>query len=183
MTRSSAAVRLVPLSEAHLEGLADLTDDPAVQRFTRIPVPPPAGFATTWLVTFEQARLDGTRECFAILDSLDSSFLGAAVAPRIDRQAATAELGYVVLPAARGRGVAVDALRQLATWAFAELGMLRLELLISVVNEPSKRVAERSGFRREGILRSYYLKPGLREDTEIWSRLPGDAEPKWEREK
>ena len=77
----------------------------------------------------------------------------------------------------------MDALRQLATWAFAELGMLRLELLISVVNEPSKRVAERSGFRREGILRSYYLKPGLREDTEIWSRLPGDAEPKWEREK
>ena len=167
-------VELVLLSAAHLEGLAELVADSDVQRFTRIPVPPPAGFAQTWLTTFEQARLDGAREGFAIVDSLDSSFLGAAVAPRIDRQTATAELGYVVLPAARGRGVAVDALRQLAAWAFAELGMLRLELLISVVNEPSKRVAERSGFVREGILRSYYMKPGLREDMEIWSRLPSD---------
>jgi hypothetical protein len=33
---------------------------------------------------FEEARLDRTHEGFAILDSLDSSFLGVAV---IDRQA------------------------------------------------------------------------------------------------
>jgi RimJ/RimL family protein N-acetyltransferase len=173
--RPAAAVELVPLSEAHLTGLADLVGDPAVQRFTRIPVPPPAGFATTWLTSFEQARLDGTRECFAIVDSLDSSSLGAA-APKIDRQTATAELGYVVLPAARGRGVAVSALRQLAAWAFEELGMQRLELLISAANEPSKRVAERSGFVLEGVLRSHALKPGVREDMEIWSRLPSDPE-------
>ncbi len=167
-------VELVPLSDAHLEGLADLVADPAVQRFTRIPVPPPAGFATTWLTTFEQARLEGTREAFAIVDSLDSSFLGAAVATRIDHQTATADLGYDVLPAARGRGVAVSALRQLAAWGFEELGMQRLELLISVVNEPSKRVAERGGFMLEGVLRSYAMKPGVREDMEIWSRLPSD---------
>jgi RimJ/RimL family protein N-acetyltransferase len=62
----------------------------------------------------------------------------------------------------------------LAAWGFAELGMQRLELLISVVNEPSKRVAERSGFSREGILRSYHLKAGFREDIEIRSRLRSD---------
>ena len=167
-------VALVLLSEAHLAGLADLVEDPAVQRFTRVPVPPPAGFATTWLETYERARLAGLREAFAIEDLADSTFLGLAVAPRIDREAATAELGYVVAPAARGRGVATEALRQLAAWSFAELEMQRLELMISVANHQSKRVAERCGFVREGTLRSVYLRPGTREDMEMWSRLPGD---------
>ena len=148
-----ANVALVLLSKAHLESLADLVEDPAVQRFTRVPVPPPAGFATTWLARYEEGRRAGGREAFAIEDPADSSFLGIAVAPRIDREASTAELGYVVAPAARGRGVATDALGQLTAWSFSELGMQRLELLISVVNEQSKRVAERCGFVREGTLR------------------------------
>jgi RimJ/RimL family protein N-acetyltransferase len=58
-------------------------------------------------------------------------------------------------------------------WAFAR-GMLRLELLISVDNEASKRVAKRCGYVLEGVLRSRHFKGDLREDTEIWSRLPGD---------
>jgi RimJ/RimL family protein N-acetyltransferase len=48
-------------------------------------------------------------------------------------------------------------------------------LAISVDNEPSKRVAGQCGFLYEGTLRSHFLKPGVREDTEIWSRLPGDG--------
>jgi RimJ/RimL family protein N-acetyltransferase len=59
-------------------------------------------------------------------------------------------------------------------WAFDELDVLRIELRISIDNEPSKRVAARCGYVREGVLRSLPFKQGLREDTEIWSRLPGD---------
>jgi len=36
------------------------------------------------------------------------------------------------------------------------------------------RVAERCGYIREGVLRSSFVKPGRREDTEIWSRLATD---------
>ena len=171
-----ASVKLVVLAESHLKALAELVDDPDVQRFTRVPVPPPVGFAAIWLERYEQGRLAGTREAFAIVDPADSRFLGVAVAPRIDREAATAELGYVVAPAARGRGVATEALRQLAVWGFSDLAMARLELLISVANDRSKRVAERCGFVCEGTLRSLSLRPGVREDTQIWSRLPSDAE-------
>jgi RimJ/RimL family protein N-acetyltransferase len=70
--------------------------------------------------------------------------------------------------------VATQALRLLTEWGFAELGALRLELFISVDNEASKRVAERCGYVREGVLRSVHLKEDLRVDTEIWSRLPSD---------
>lgn len=170
-----SAVRLAPLGVPHLEGLSRLVADPDVQRYTRIPSPPPADFARTWLGRYDDGRRDGTREGFAIVDDRDGAFLGIAVAARIEREARSAELGYIVDRGARGRGVASQALLLLTEWGFAALGALRLELYISVENEPSKRVAERCGYRREGVLRSVYVKPGLREDTEIWSRLPSDG--------
>jgi RimJ/RimL family protein N-acetyltransferase len=150
-----------------------MLDDPDLLRFTRVPEPVPPGFARTWLERYAEARGEGTREAFAVVDD-DASFLGLALAPTIDREARTAELGYVLAPAARGRGVATEALRQLTEWAFAELDLLRLELMISVENAASKRVAERCGYVREGVLRSLHLKQGIHEDTEIWSRLATD---------
>ena len=170
-----AGVRLELLGDGHLQLLAELLQDPAVQRFTRIPVPVPAGYERTWLDLYEEGRRTGTREVFAIVDGDED--VGVAVAVGIDAEARTAELGYVVAPRARGRGVATEALRLLTGWAFSALDALRLELLIGAENGPSKRVAERCGYIREGLMRSVYVKPGIREDTELWSRLPSDAGP------
>ena len=168
------AVVLEPLGTAHLGALESLVEDVDVRRFTRVPAQPPPGFVETWYGTYEEGRRQGTREAFAIVEDGNGRFLGIAVAPTIDRTTRTAELGYVVAPEARGRGVAAEALRLLSEWAFTELGMERLELLISVENEASKRVAARCGYVREGVLRSHHFKGDLREDTEIWSRLPTD---------
>ena len=164
---------LVPFGEEHLAGVEEMLDDPDLLRFTRIPEPVPPGFARTWFERYDEARGNGSREAFAIVGN-GGEFLGLALAPQIDRETLTAELGYVVAPGARGRGVATEALRQLTEWAFVELGMLRLELMISVENAGSKKVAERCGYLREGVLRSAYVKQNLREDTEIWSRLATD---------
>ena len=62
----------------------------------------------------------------------------------------------------------------LTDWALTELGLQRLELRIAVGNVASKRVAERCGYVREGVLRSVHLKDDIREDTEVWSLLAGD---------
>jgi RimJ/RimL family protein N-acetyltransferase len=167
-------ISLEPVDRSHLDLLAALTEDPDVVRFTRVPDPVPPGFPETWLERYEEGRREGTREGFAIVDG-GGAFLGVAVAPRIDRDTLTAELGYVVVPEARGRGVASDALRLLTAWAFSELGMLRLELLIAVDNSASKRVAARCGYVREGVLRSLHVKQDVREDTEIWSKLACDS--------
>lgn len=169
-------IRLEPLGESHLEDVGAVVGDPDVQRFTRVPVPAPPDFPRTWLGRYEEGRRDGSREAFAIVGQ-EGTFLGLALAPRIDREAREVELGYIVAPSARGRGVATAGLRLLTDWAFDELGALRIELLIDIDNEPSKRVAERSGYVREGVLRSTYLKQDLRSDTEIWSRLPSDPAP------
>jgi RimJ/RimL family protein N-acetyltransferase len=170
-------VRLERLEERHLGAVEALLADEEVLRFTRIPVPVPPEFAQTWLGRYEEGRRDGTREGFAIADTAGGTFLGLALAPRIERAERTLELGYIVSAEARGRGVATAALALLTRWAFSELGALRIELFISVDNAGSKRVAERCGYVCEGVLRSTHVKQGLREDTEIWSRLPSDPEP------
>jgi RimJ/RimL family protein N-acetyltransferase len=159
-----------------VDAVSRLVEDADVQRETLVPVPPPPGFARSWLGRYEEGRREGTREGFAVVDG-DGAFLGLALAVQIDRAAQTVELGYVVAPAARGRGVARRALQLLTEWAFSELGALRIELRIAVENRASSRVAERAGYVREGVLRSVHFKQGIRRDFEVWSRLPGDPEP------
>ncbi len=164
-----ALAPLAPLGRAHLPDVAALTDDADVRKFTRLPIG--AAAIAEWYARYEAGRVDGTREGFAILSD---GFAGIAVAPRIDRLARTVELGYVVAPAARGRGLATAALRELTRWAFDLLSAMRIELLIDVANEPSRRVALRCGYILEGTMRSTYLRDDVRSDTELWSRLPSD---------
>jgi RimJ/RimL family protein N-acetyltransferase len=168
------AVRLEPLTVAHAAELDELAQDVDVQRNTYVPVPPPRGFGRTWAERYEEGRAERTREGFAIVDDDDGTFLGIAVAVRLDEEAREAELGYVVARHARGRGVARGALELLTKWGF-DRGLERLELRISSDNEASLRVAERCGYVREGVLRSVYFKAGERSDTVVYSRLPTDA--------
>jgi RimJ/RimL family protein N-acetyltransferase len=163
-------IRLVPFGEEHDAAFTAMLADAEIARFTPIPQPVPPGYAETWRRRYDEHRPN--RENFAIVDR-DGTFLGIAVAPMVDREARTAELGYAVVPGSRGRGVALEALRLLTAWA-VELGMQRIFLLISVDNTASKRVAKRAGYRFEGVLRARYVKPGVRQDTESWSFLPSD---------
>jgi RimJ/RimL family protein N-acetyltransferase len=140
-----------------------------------VPEPPPDGFSRTWLARYEEGRRQGTREAFAVLDANDGTFLGIAVAPKIDAPARTLELGYAMAPGARGRGVATATLRWLTAWAFETHGARRLELIIGVANEASKAVARRCGYQKEGVLRSLHLKQEIWEDAEIWSRISTDV--------
>jgi RimJ/RimL family protein N-acetyltransferase len=168
-------VRLVPLAPEHVDSLRELVDDPETRRFTRIPEPPPEDYAAGWVERFAAGRETGEREAYAVVDGA-GTFLGAGMLPVIDRQAATAEIGYIVSPGARGRGVATRALSLLTDRAL-ELGAERVVLHIAVGNPASQRVAERCGYRLEGVLRSEYWKPGVRADTQLWSLLPSDPRP------
>jgi RimJ/RimL family protein N-acetyltransferase len=171
LTRSD--IRLELLAERHLDEVEALLDDPDVLRFTRVPEPPPTNFPRIWLDRYESARVDGSAEGFAAVDA-SGAFVGLGLAPMIDLASGEVELGYIVAPAARGRGAATAILDLLTSWAFTSAGALRIVLIIDVTNAASERVAQRCGYTREGVLRSLYLKPGRRINAAIWSRLPSD---------
>lgn len=168
-------VRLEPLDERFSADVAALVADPDVLRFTRIPEPPPAEFERGWIQSYVAGRREGTREGFAAIDG-DGRFLGLGLAPHIDREGSELELGYIIAREARGRGAATAILSLLTRWAFDVAQAQRVYLIIDVENLPSLRVAERSAYRREGVLRSTHVKQGRRADVELWSRLPSDPD-------
>jgi len=84
-------------------------------------------------------------------------------------------IGYWVAAGARGRGVCTRALRLLARFGLDELGLVRLELITDPDNVASQRVAEKVGFRREGVLRAHLRHPdGRIRDSVMFSLLPGE---------
>jgi RimJ/RimL family protein N-acetyltransferase len=174
---STPAFRLEPLSGQHLDAVAQVVLDPQVRRFTRFPEPPDPDFPAVWIARYARGRDDGTCDAFAAVDD-DGVLLGTGMAPHIDRDARQMELGYLVAPAARGRGVGSEILRRLTRWALDDVQALRVYLLVAVENVGSQRVAERAGYIREGVLRSMHLKGEERGDTIVYSRLPSDDGPR-----
>jgi [ribosomal protein S5]-alanine N-acetyltransferase len=88
-----------------------------------------------------------------------------------------ATVGYWLLPEARGKGLMSRALLLVTRWAFADLGLKRIGLLADPRNASSVRVAERAGFTREGVLRSWVDVNGERVDHVSYSLLPADLRP------
>ena len=71
--------------------------------------------------------------------------------------AGTAGISYWVLPQARGRRVAQRAVAAVTAWSFEVLGLHRIEISHSTLNQASCRVAEHAGYRAEGVKRSEAL--------------------------
>jgi RimJ/RimL family protein N-acetyltransferase len=170
---SDGVICLEPLEERFIPEFDRLADDPDIVRFTRVPSSPAAGFASAWVDRYVSGWDDGSRAGFAIL-SQEGEFLGMVAIVELDLAGRQGEIGYMVAPAARGRGVAGRALRLIAEWALGQLGLERVELRISSDNGPSLRVAERLGFVREGVLRSLHLKDDVRSDVVLYSLLAGE---------
>ncbi len=105
-----------------------------------------------------------------VFDAETGELLGACGFRRKD--ADRVELGYWVAIDHRGRGIAPRALRLLTRWVADALGAKRLQLHADVDNIPSQRVAEKAGFTREGVQRSWLEIRGERRDMLSYSLLP-----------
>jgi ribosomal-protein-serine acetyltransferase len=91
-----------------------------------------------------------------------------------DHANARASIGYWLAPPWRGRGWMAAALRTLSHQCHSSWGFHRVELRAAVGNTASQRVAERSGFTREGVLRSACLLHGHFHDVAVYSKLAGE---------
>ncbi|MEU0882160.1 GNAT family protein [Lentzea sp. NPDC005914] len=107
---------------------------------------------------------------------LDDKLVGGVMLREMDVKQARTEVGCWLEPAATGKGLITRAARVLIDWAIRERGMHRVEWLVSSENAPSIAVARRLGMTKDGVLRSYFLHRGVRQDLEVWSVLA----PEWE---
>jgi len=147
----------------------ELEQDPAVARW----VPPlPADDGPGVVEFYERCRLDGELLHLVIADPASGAYLGETMVAVGEH--GVGEVGCCVVPAVRGQGIATGTLRVLTDWAFGELGLGRVQVFVGVENLAALRLAEASGFRREGVLRGYWEEDGRRLDAIVLARLPED---------
>lgn len=144
-----------------------------------------------WIARQQARAADGLGLSLAIASAADSvavGYVGLLYRPQIEsgprpapagdlafrRQAGRFGIGYWVLERARGRGVATRAVRLLSRWALESADGVRVEALVDPRNEPSWRVAEAAGFRREGRLRGYLELDGRDVDAFAYSLVRAD---------
>lgn len=148
----------------------ELGRDEAAARWVE---PLPADDGAGVVAFYEDCRREGGLLHVVIADRATDAYLGEAmVAPG---EHGVGEVGCCIVPAARGRGIATEALRLLTDWAFAALGLGRIQVFVAAQNVAALRLAESAGFRREGLLRSYWEHGGGRLDAVVLARLPDDA--------
>jgi RimJ/RimL family protein N-acetyltransferase len=162
------AVRLRPFTLDDVPAVTDACRDAEIGRWTTVAVPYTEENARAWIAgqaTSEHVEL-------AIVERASDRLTGA-IGLMFGRPG-VGELGYWAVPELRGRGYTTRALRLLAAWAFADRNLARLQLMTFPGNRASERVAEKVGFKREGLLRAYAEQRGERKDAWMWSLLPGE---------
>ena len=149
---ADAVVALRPWREEDVERGLMLFADPVVQRFSWTEARPyTVADARAYLERIEAGRRAGRELEFAVTEpGDDEAVLGCVSLFDLDAANASAATGYWLAAHGRGRGAATHAVRLLTGWAFATLGLARIQLTCGPDNLASQRVAERCGFTREG---------------------------------
>lgn len=145
--------------------------DPLIPRITTVPAVPDPAAALAFVRRQHERAASGTGYSFAVAGAQDEAVGQVGLWPGPDGRAS---VGYWVGPQHRGRGIATEALALVSRWGLGLDGIHRLEVYVEPGNTGSGRAAERVGYRREGLLRSWQAVGDERRDMLMYSLLPGD---------
>lgn len=151
--------------------------DPEIPRFLGIPPNHTLEGVQRWLSSVVAALDSGDEINLAVVSATSGDLLGSVGVTRSCDDPAIGEVGYWVDAAARCSQVATRAVDLIVPWAFDVMRLARVELTTHEDNVASLRVAEKTGFAREGLLRSYREQHGRRVDLVMLARLaPGASD-------
>jgi RimJ/RimL family protein N-acetyltransferase len=171
MILSLALCTLRPYEDGDVASIARNANDRGVWRNMRDQFPHPYGEdeARTW-IALNQA--DPAHRNLAIV--VDGEAVGGiGIIPQQDVFSRSAEIGYWLGAAYRGRGVATAAVSGLSDRLFATTSLVRLFAGVFEPNRASARVLEKAGYTLEGRLRKAVYKDGELLDQLLYARVFG----------
>ena len=148
---TTARLRLEPFDDHHFDGLQAMNRLPEVMRFiSGQPESPEQTRAGIALVKERWAAYGFSWWSFIEIDS--GALVGAGCIQHLGRDPANPlEIGWRLVPARWGRGLASEAARAMAGWAFEALGAPQLCAVCLPENADSARVMHRLGMRYRGV--------------------------------
>lgn len=171
-----AGLELRPWEAGDASALVAAAGDPAIRQWNLLAVPDGEAAVRRIERMRERWRAE-TGAIWAIARSRadGGEVVGLAGWNDVDLDGGSAEIVYWLLPAARGGGVAVEAVGGLTRWAFDDLGLHRLRLCHAVANEASCRVARKAQYAYEGTMRSALLHADGWHDQHLHAVVRGDV--------
>lgn len=127
-----------------------------------------------WIEACQENWQSGAEYNFVITDAADGAVLGGCGLNQIVREDRVANLGYWVRTSRTGHGAATAAALLAATFGFRDVKLNRIQILASVRNRASQRVAEKTGALKEGVLRNRYVIGDTVHDAVAFSLIPSD---------
>ncbi|MBM3773289.1 MAG: GNAT family N-acetyltransferase [Acidimicrobiia bacterium] len=148
-----------------------LTTD-EVARFITPPPTTVEGFERfiTWA---RQRRSEGCCACFAVVPHVTDTAVGLFQI-HLAADGHTAEWGFALGSPYWGTGLFVDGARLVVDFAFATLGLRRLEARAVVENERGNGALRKIGAVKEGVLRQAFDREGEVFDQTLWTILRDD---------
>jgi RimJ/RimL family protein N-acetyltransferase len=172
---SDGTIGLRPFRPDDAPAIAAACQDPEIQRWIPlIPVPYTEADARSYVLMTLKSLQEGSSVELAIVDPASDRLLGS-IGIRLGPNPRRHYVGYWVVPQARGHGVATRALGLLSHWGVRQFGIERLALWTLPGNRASQIVAERAGFRFEGVARNWDVgRDGRPIDCAMYSLTPDD---------
>ncbi|WP_420596143.1 GNAT family N-acetyltransferase [Deinococcus sp.] len=145
--------------------------DPLIPLITTVPAGGNLQQAEAFIMRQHERLTLGQGYSLAIANARDQAIGQIGLWPG---QHERASVGYWVAASQRRQGAAFQALQALSAWGLGLPHLHRLELYVEPWNAGSRRTAERAGYQREGLLRSWQMVGEERRDMEMYSLLKSD---------
>lgn len=175
LTMATPRLQVRQLSGGDAPAVAQIFDDKQTRRWLPFPQESGGVDAVAWCTELAADRRSrGAGDHYGMIRREDDELVGCLWTKHTDWVARITEVAYAVAPAARGFGLAAEAVDGLAIALLLEHGFQRVELRVAPGNLASRRVAEKAGFRYEGLLRNAGQVHSGRVDLEVWSLVAAD---------
>lgn len=162
-------IGLRPFLETDLELVGRWSSDPATEAMYYSPFLSSETVLRNW---YRVLLNDSGRMRFMVQRLSDGKPIGIIGLERIQYRNQEAEVGGLIIDRAEwGQGWAGRAVSVLTTYAFEDLNMHRLFVRIYASNRAARRVAEKAGFKHEGVARQAVFHDWHHEDIVYMSIL------------
>lgn len=175
ITLESPRVRLEPLDESHLPGLAKAISDGELWNLGVTSVPRPEQLPA-FLDAAQSAFAAGRELAFATIDKCSGRIAGSTRFRCIEAAHRRVEIGFTFIGHSWQRShVNSEAKLLMLEHAFENWQVNRVELLTDLLNHASRNAIARLGAREEGLLRSHMvMRDGRIRDSVIFSIIASE---------
>jgi RimJ/RimL family protein N-acetyltransferase len=152
-------------------------DDRAIMRWIRDPQPAEQVRARAERMAAPWRAQDGEWLALTVVPADDPTGVGIVVCRVTTAANTTMEIGYRLAAHVHRRGYAAAACSALFTFLFGQVRVRKLVAYCVAANEPSWRLMEKLGMRREACLREYTFLDGAWRDELVYGLLAREWAP------